>query len=358
MKTQPRKVGGRPRKDGAYNLPPGVYFGKNRWYYRNSQGKEKRLAGPEASQKQVWDAYVKVRNLNPDEPMSEKGTLEWLCDLYIASERYQELAPCTQRDYKTCKKSVCEYKLKSGQKFGTVRASSITPGVIRKYADKRAESSPTRSNRELAFLAGAFRWGYEYDHVPSNPALGIKKKTLPPRTRCPTEEEYQAAYKRAPEWLQICMELAYLCRLRRGEIIGPDKRDQHGKVVGLQLQHILEEGLHVVREKGSVDQVITWTPRLREAVNRARKLPSTIGTMRLIHDRRGQKIQGDTFSSAWTRLMKKVVAEEGIEPFTFHDLKRMGVTHAEGDKLQASGHKSASMLKVYDQSVPVVAPTK
>jgi len=49
---------------------------------------------------------------------------------------------------------------------------------------------------------------------------------------------------------------------------------------------------------------------------------------------------------------------DGIEPFRFHDLKRKGTTDAKGDKLAASGHKSAAMLTVYDVSLPEVGPTK
>ena len=56
--------------------------------------------------------------------------------------------------------------------------------------------------------------------------------------------------------------------------------------------------------------------------------------------------------------MAKAVKEAGIEPFHFHDLKRKGTTEVKGDKLAASGHKSAAMLPVYDVSIPEVAPTK
>jgi len=31
-----------------------------------------------------------------------------------------------------------------------------------------------------------------------------------------------------------------------------------------------------------------------------------------------------------------------------HDLKRKGVSDAQGDKLTASGHRSSAMLKIYD----------
>ena len=48
-------------------------------------------------------------------------------------------------------------------------------------------------------------------------------------------------------------------------------------------------------------------------------------------------------------------AKLGNERFTTHDLKRKGVSDAEGDKLAASGHRSAAMLRVYDV-LPSKAP--
>jgi len=51
---------------------------------------------------------------------------------------------------------------------------------------------------------------------------------------------------------------------------------------------------------------------------------------------------------------------EGIEfkPFTFHDLKRKGISDTEGDKLKASGHRSAAMLNIYDVKPDKVKPTR
>ena len=78
----------------------------------------------------------------------------------------------------------------------------------------------------------------------------------------------------------------------------------------------------------------------------------------MIPDEKGRKIRYDAFHDAWEAAMAKAKESDGIEPFRFHDLKRKGVTDAKGDKLAASGHKSAAMLSVYDMSVPEVGPTK
>ncbi|MFD2436102.1 site-specific integrase [Modicisalibacter luteus] len=64
--------------------------------------------------------------------------------------------------------------------------------------------------------------------------------------------------------------------------------------------------------------------------------------------------------TAWQRLIKLAIEEEIIEAsqrFGLHDLKRRGITDTKGtrhDKQEASGHRSAAMLDVYDLSIPLV----
>ena len=102
------------------------------------------------------------------------------------------------------------------------------------------------------------------------------------------------------------MELAYLCRLRWSAVCGTDLNDKHEESApGVLCQHIEKNGLKVIRGKGSKTPLINWTPRLREAVDRACKLPSTIGTMQIIHDSKGQKIRYDAFRLRGRRRWRK-----------------------------------------------------
>ena len=170
-----------------------------------------------------------------------------------------------------------------------------------------------------------------------------------------------AVYERACGYIKLAMEFAFLCRLRRVEIIGPNPADlkpdgsQH---TGIIREHVLDEGLRVIRSKGSKEQIIAWTPRLRAAVDMAKDLPGAISTRYLIHNRQGQRIRVNAFASAWRRAMKIAVKETGIETFHFHDLKAKGVSDFEGDKMKASGHKSLKMVAVYDRKIETVDPTK
>ena len=68
--------------------------------------------------------------------------------------------------------------------------------------------------------------------------------------------------------------------------------------------------------------------------------------------------QHEAFKSAWQRSIAKAVKKSRIERFTFHDLKRKGVSDFSGDKLLASGHHSASMLRIYDVSIGRIPATK
>ena len=74
--------------------------------------------------------------------------------------------------------------------------------MVARYRNKRAGESPSRANRELAFLSVVFSVGVEEGNVKTNPIKGVRRVKLKSRKRCPSDEEYGAVYERAPEWLQ------------------------------------------------------------------------------------------------------------------------------------------------------------
>ena len=351
----------RPRQTKR-NLPPYVYFAKGRWfhreYIRNGRiGRETKLASEGATDKEIWNAYLEFIGT-----ADKGGTLYWLGNEYFKSPYFDRRAPSTQREYKRYFHNLVNTDLKDGRKFGDLRLSQITPGVIRKYMDLRVKSAPVMANRELEFLSVVFSFGYERDYLRQNPARGVKPHPESPRKRYVTDEEYAAVYEKAPDYIQIAMEFAYLCRLRRIEIIGPDPGDidpsRPPAHEGLQRKHVLQEGLRVIRAKGSKEQIIAWTLRLRAAVEAARSLPGPASTTFLLHNKQGQKIRKRAFASAWQRTMSRAIDEEAINAFTFHDLKAKGVSDFVGDKAKASGHKSLRMTAVYDRKVDVIESTR
>lgn len=160
------------------------------------------------------------------------------------------------------------------------------------------------------------------------------------------------------------MELTYLCRLRSAEAFR------------LTDAHALEDGVLAERLKGSRDNVVAWTPRLRAvwkaATERRSKIMKRLDRETqikpedriLLVSEDGAALEPSSWSTAWNRMIRSALLANVITPaerFSFHDLKRKGITDTPGtraDKQHASGHKTAAMLDVYDQSRPVVRPAK
>jgi hypothetical protein len=175
-------------------------------------------------------------------------------------------------------------------------------------------------NRQLQFLKAAFSWAVvRLEGVDSNPCKGVRLNPSQKRVRYVTDDEYNAvvelARKHAPAYVVPAMEIAFLCRARKAEVLN------------LEQSHLLEHGIELNRLKGSAGEITLYTPRLEKAVALAKAFNGQTHSPYLIHNKFGERIKETTFDTAWQRLMKKAVADKLIaERFTFHDLKAKGVT--------------------------------
>lgn len=352
---------GRPRKSKRH-VPPYVYLAKGRWFWREylgggKFGREIRLGDADATDQELWDAYLMTVGTG-----TKLGTVERLFEAFLASKEFARRANKTQAEYRRYAKHICDTKLRDGRRFGELVAKRITIPVVRKLMDKRGEGRPIAANREQEFISAAYQWGIERSLAHVNPAAGVTAFPEKPRTRLVSDKEYKAVYERANPYVKVAMEFAYLCRLRRIEIIGPDLKDirqgEDTKVIGLRELHVENAGLRVIRAKGSKEQIIKWTQRLRDAVAAARALPGDNPDGHLVHDRNGNKIRATAFQSAWMRAMTQAVKKDKIERFTFHDLKAKGVSDFVGDKLKASGHKSPKQAEEYNRKLDQVKSTR
>lgn len=328
-------------------LPAYVYWdttGRGRWIHRQydpatQKTTTKRIAGPGATLREIWDSYEAITREPP------ANTLRDLIGRFEASPAWDDLGRETQRDYRSCSQRILEAKTKAGTPVGDTRLADWTPGAVRSYVDRRAEDSRSRANHELRYLRRLFSWAYERDLMTTNPGRGVKTLKEEPRQRYVKDGEYAAflefAGPRYPYLVPVA-ELAYLCRLRLSE------------VCDLKREDIREEGLFGARRKGSKDALTGWTPRLRAAVDCALRLHGDIASLFIIPGATRGRMSESTIQTAWHRSMTDWVAL-GNERFTLHDMKRKGVSDAEGDKLAASGHRSAAMLRVYDV-LPATAP--
>ena len=237
--------------------------------------------------------------------------------------------------------------LSDSSRLGALELHRVNPGLLRGYLDAR--SAPVMANRELGFLSSVFAWGIGRDMVRNkdgrvlleNPCKAVERNKEAPRSRYITDDEYRRLIEYAPIRVQIAMELAYLCRMRRGEVLSAKK------------SQVLPEGFDTLRTKGSKDTVTQWSPRLRQAVEAALSLPG-VGSVCLLHDKRGQPIKDTTLNAAFEKTKRAT----RLMDLTFHDIKAKGVSDATGSKKGAGGHKSEAMVLVYDRKKLVVPPTR
>lgn len=329
------------RTDG---LPDYVYRGKSAYELRIYLGKNAprkciKLCPLDAPMSEVWREYERHTK-------EQLKTLRWLLRAFESSEQYRQVADKTQAWRSDLIGRILKYPRSNGKDFGSTELKYITPGAIRKYLDARAkDNGPIAGNREVALISVAWNWAAERDMISqANPTPAVRRNKEVPRDRYVTDAEYTIAYQLASRWpyLQPAMELAYLCRMRRAEIINATRTQ------------ILTDGFDTLRIKGSRSAITLWSDRLRSAVNWD---DSNVKSLYIVHDSKGQKISEAAFKSAWRRL-KPLMTKAGIEAFNFHDLKAKGVSDFDGDQLKASGHKDPKMLRTYDRKKHSIESTR
>lgn len=313
-------------------MPKRVYRGRSAYAWHPSGGGAIRLCGLDASQAEVWAAYEKA--------VAETKTrfdLSSLASMYFASPEFTKLKPNTTADYSR------SWKILSPV-FGHMNPAMIQPQHIRQYMDVRGKSSTVRANRERSLLSNIMAWGFERGLVKSNPCTGVRTFAEKRRERYITDAEYYAVRDIAPPNIRSAMEIAYRCAARQQDVLS------------LLRQQLLPEGIYIKQGKTGKQQIKQWTVELRAAVELAIGQPSTISSTWVIHTKHGQRYTRSGFNANWNRLIKLAVAQGLLsEPFTFHDLKRKGISDFDGDKQQFSGHMTKAMAERYNVKPDVVA---
>ena len=117
-------------------------------------------------------------------------------------------------------------------------------------------------------------------------------------------------------------------------------------------------------ERQTKDRLANRDNNPQPDIERAQTTPSdqTRDRFVFISERTGDHIQVSSLKTAIGRITTTEQAEAdrlGIKwtRFTFHDLKRKGVSDTSGNKQDASGHRNASMLNIYDVRIKTVEPS-
>lgn len=356
-------------------LPAAIYFDHRNagvWYtlHYDETGKQRR--------RNVAPADVTLAELHQIMEQTsgvDQGTLRYVCAQFHQSDRYQKLSLKTHDDYCYSRDVLLGIPTRLGKPLGDLVVRKFTAALIQRIVDRLAdEGTPSKAAHVLRYLRRVLQWGRNRGYLDSNPAQGIEAPVERKRRRLPEHQVMDALVDRAlafgrlarnekggcPEYLSYVMEIGYLCRLRGIETIT------------LTDAHELADGVMTNRRKGSRDNIVRWTPRLRAAWDGAKAYrakvwasKSTVVPMRpdrryLIVASHGGPLRKSSLDTAWQRFITSAIEDGTLtaeQRFGLHDLKRRGITDTAGtraDKQEASGHRDGAMMDVYDLSVPTV----
>jgi site-specific recombinase XerC len=358
-------------------LPVGVYWDdRDRvWYTLSRDGankaRRKNLAKADAMLSDLHRAMEEARGVN-------RKSFQWLFEQYHASHVFKEKAESTRDSYETQRQVALSFPTKLGVSLGELDYGRLETHHFQKIVDAIADAgTPTKANSLMRYLKLVYSWAVRRGYANKNPVKGVQEATERKRRRLPDPATMTALVRLAadggqlkphtkgscPPYLWAVADIAYLCRLRGIE------------VVTLMEDAAEAAGLRTNRRKGSRDNIVAWTPRLRAAYDwliarrdavwaaKHQPVPMLAKNRPIVISEDGDALDKSSLDTAWQRLIKRAISEKVItedQRFGLHDLKRRGITDTAGtraDKQHASGHKSESMMDTYDLSVPVVQPS-
>lgn len=277
--------------------------------------------------------------------------MDYYLTRFFISTRFQKLGDYTQTDYKRYSevtKKPGDPKSRNGIRavFGGMLPHKVKTYHIRNYMDYWAEvGKEVTANRHLSFLQTFFGWLRQKNaNVEINPAYGVTKFREVSRAIYIEDQDYEKLLKTAFEsstpYVASIIEIAYLCGLRRHEVLQ------------LNIEDITPEGLFIRRGKGSKNEITEISPRLQKAIHFALSLHSGVEPLKnrpLVRNTRGLRVSDTALNNAWRKIRTKA----GIEGAWIHDMKKKAGT--DGKDL---GHLTKSMRAMYDLKPKVKSATK
>ena len=378
MKTCPRKVGKEyPPQIDPDNLPTGCYWNGTSWYtvWKEDGKQRKRTFSKLSSASTMAEVYQAIEEFYQDDKQ-DRSSFKWLADEYRASDQFKSLSESWKRNLELYRLYILDIKGRNGESLGDTDRSKWTTPDIQKIIDKFSDR-PTTAKHIKQYLSRLFNWGLNRGYCASNPVVAIelpkerKHRPMPSPAlygRLVTYAQQRASRPShqggsSPHYIWQILEVDYLCRLR-----GIEART-------MTEDKLKEEGIECERAKGSNTNITEWNDRLRFAIDAAlrerdaiwakKKRPVNLKAKdRLVFvNNSGDKITSSCWQNAWRNFLKAAIAE-GImtqaDWFGLHGIKRKGITDTAGtkaDKQAASGHKSSSMVDIYDQGTKKVKPT-
>jgi integrase len=192
-------------------LPPKVRVKNGAYHYdcgRDAAGKRswRKLSRIADGHHALFKALAEITN-------PRVRQLSDLFNKYLASAKFKQLAPATQRDYEG-------YITRTLRPvFGHCDPNEVTSGHIAQFLQRRLDGGAgVVANREMACLSSVYNFGLRTDDAKFNPCHGVSRNTERPRTRYVEHDEFRKVFDAVSEPFQDFLAALYLTGLRQGDI--------------------------------------------------------------------------------------------------------------------------------------------
>jgi len=331
----PQKRGGSwfvARKIEYKDLPKNLYSNEGRFRYRNPLTGERTWFPAGTSKHAAVEAAIHL-NAKLAPPVDLLAKVLGTPDFTEAADEW--LARLEGKAANTIK----QYKAVHGKLVKEFRGP-ITAITLRGISDVIESQTPSMRNHYRIALVRIFDIAVARGWVEDNLARRTEKPVQPRRKRPRlTLDQFNDIRSRAPEWLQIAMDLGLYSLQRQGDILRMTFDDvQDGKI-------------RVIQQKTGAAIEISVGPKLEAAISRARR--SGVHTRYIVHKRNKHRptktsVSAYQLQQAWRELMTE-------KPYpTFHEIRSLGITmyrDAGIDPQGLAGHSTERMTDSYDQEI-------
>lgn len=236
------------------------------------------------------------------------------------------LAPNTLKAYR-----IAAGKLKIA--FEQFNPSDFKPHHFYKWITvKKITDSMAQLYRSVMIHAMAL--AVEEGEIDTNPMREVKNWKGGKRDRYLTDSEYLAIREKASPTLRAIIAIS----LQTGQRIGD--------VLKMTYADISEAGVYVQQEKTGEKLRLAWTPDLREAIDTAKSLHTSVKGMTLFSTKKGKPLPYSTVRGWWL----KARADAGVTDGNMHDIRAKAATDADDqglDSMALLGHRSEQTHQRY-----------
>jgi integrase len=310
------------------DTPPYVVRLRGVLYFKRRGGPTLRFQNQDLGA-QFHAEYARI--LNGTAPRPKAFIVKGLIAAYYLSDKFAELKPRTQSDYR-------KFLIRFEKNAGEIEVKSIRRKHVIAWRDQLAKSDSRHyANYFVRVLRVLFRYAGDIDELPvsENPAKDVSELKYEKQKPQPWPQDLIDAARAArphDDPTRLMFELLYCTGQRIGDVLAMKWTDIRG------------DAIHVSQSKTGADLVIPLTDDLQECLRRADRRGDTILTAR-------RKTTPLAYRGAADQMMK-LRKEIGAEAHNIHAIRHtvaseIGASGTDDDVMSITGHTTSAMVRHY-----------